>query len=244
MFIRSVTCLPNSTGHPGAVKSDSAGPVTDGLEVDFWAMAHRNLRECVDDLARTGQLVRVGDEIDPYLEAAEIQRRLYRARGPAVLFERVKGTSFPMVANLFGTTDRARYIFRDTLDAIRKLVRLKVDPRAALRRPWRHLGAAVTAVHMPPRHVRRGPVLAHESTVAQLPQQVSWPDDEGAFVTLPLVYSEDPDRPGWRKSNLGMYRVQLSGNDYEPGREVGLHYQIHRGIGVHHAAAVRRGEPL
>jgi 4-hydroxy-3-polyprenylbenzoate decarboxylase len=207
-------------------------------------MRYRNLRECVDDLARTGQLVRIAHEIDPYLEAAEIQRRLYTARGPAVLFERVKGTPFPMLANLLGTMDRARYVFRDTLDAVRKLVRLKLDPRDVLRRPWRHLGAATTALHMPPKHVRRGPVLAHELKVSQLPQQVSWPDDGGAFVTLPLVYTEDPDRPGWRKSNLGMYRVQLSGNEYDAGREVGLHYQIHRGIGVHHAAAVRRGEPL
>src|SRR5205814_10605944 len=66
----------------------------------------------------------------------------------------------------------------------------------------------------------------------------------GPFVTLPLVYTEDPDAPGWRRSNLRMYRVQLAGNEYEPNREVGLHYQIHRGIGVHHAAAIRRGEPL
>jgi 4-hydroxy-3-polyprenylbenzoate decarboxylase len=63
-------------------------------------------------------------------------------------------------------------------------------------------------------------------------------------VTLPQVYTEDPDRPGWRHSNLGMYRIQLSGNEYEPDREVGMHYQIHRGIGVHHAAALRRNQPL
>jgi len=207
-------------------------------------MGYRNLRQCVDDLARAGHLVRVEHEIDAHLEAAEIQRRLYRARGPAVLFTRVKGTSFPMLANLFGTMDRARFLFRDTLEAVRKLVRLKIDPREALRRPWKQLGTARTALHMLPKHVRRGPVLAHESTIARLPQQVSWPDDGGAFITLPLVYSEDPDRPGWRRSNLGMYRVQLSGNEFEPEKEVGLHYQIHRGIGVHHAAAVRRGEPL
>ncbi len=68
--------------------------------------------------------------------------------------------------------------------------------------------------------------------------------DGGPFITLPQVYTEDPDRPGLRASNLGMYRIQLAGNQYEPNREVGLHYQIHRGIGVHHAAAIRRGEPL
>jgi 4-hydroxy-3-polyprenylbenzoate decarboxylase len=87
-------------------------------------------------------------------------------------------------------------------------------------------------------------VLAKETTVSRLPQIVHWPLDGGPFVTLPLVYTEDPDRPGWRKSNLGMYRVQLAGNEYRPDHEVGLHYQIHRGIGVHHAAAVARGERL
>lgn len=207
-------------------------------------MAHRNLRECVDDLSRADHLVRIDHEVDPYLEAGEIQRRLYRARGPAVLFPRVKGTQFPLLANLFGTPERARFLFRDSLDAVRRLVRLKIDPREALRTPWRHLGTARAALHTLPRHVRRGPVLAYETTVSRLPQVVSWPRDGGPFVTLPLVYTEDPDRPGWRKSNLGMYRVQLAGNEYEPDREVGLHYQIHRGIGVHHAAAIRRGEPL
>src|SRR6185437_10716585 len=76
-----------------------------------------------------------------------------------------------------------------------------------------------------------------------LPRVKAWPLDGGPFITLPQVYTEDPDRPGWRHYNLGMYRIQLAGNSYSPN-EVGLHYQIHRGIGVHHAAALRRGEPL
>ena len=97
---------------------------------------------------------------------------------------------------------------------------------------------------MLPKLVRTGPILAHETTIDQLPQLVSWPDDGGPFVTLPQVYTEDADAPGWRKSNLGMYRVQLAGNRYRTNEEVGLHYQIHRGIGVHHAAAIERGEPL
>src|SRR5262245_10768565 len=207
-------------------------------------MGYRTLRECVDDLERNGHLIRVVQTIDPHLEAAEIERRLYRARGPAVLFTNVRGCSFPIVCNLFGTSERARFLFRDTFDAVRQLVRLKIDPREALRRPWKHLGAARTALHTLPRFVRRAPVLAHETTLSRLPQIVNWPDDGGPFVTLPIVYTEDLDNPGWRKSNLGMYRVQLAGNDYEPDREVGLHYQIHRGIGVHHAAAIRRGESL
>jgi 4-hydroxy-3-polyprenylbenzoate decarboxylase len=91
---------------------------------------------------------------------------------------------------------------------------------------------------------RRGPILDHQTTIDRLPAIQSWPADGGPFVTLPQVYTEDPDHPGLARSNLGMYRVQLSGNQYVSNREVGLHYQIHRGIGVHHAAAIRRGEPL
>lgn len=207
-------------------------------------MGYRNLRECVDNLQRAGHLVRIDHEIDPHLEAAEIQRRLYRARGPAVLFTRVLGCEFPILANVFGTPERARFLFRDTLDAVRRLVQLKIDPREALKRPWRHIGTARAALHMLPRFVRRAPVLAHETSVSKLPQIVNWPEDGGPFITLPLVYTEHPDYPGWRKSNLGMYRVQMSGNDYRADQEVGLHYQIHRGIGVHHAAAIRRGDAL
>src|SRR6185503_18726087 len=101
-----------------------------------------------------------------------------------------------------------------------------------------------TALHLLPKRVARGPILANTTTIGRLPQLQSWPMDGGAFITLPQVYTEDADKPGWQRSNLGMYRVQLSGNQYEPDREVGLHYQIHRGIGVHHAAALRRGVPL
>jgi 4-hydroxy-3-polyprenylbenzoate decarboxylase len=207
-------------------------------------MGYRNLRECVDDLERHRQLVRIDVEVDPYLEMAEVQRRVYQAGGPALYFSRVKGCAFAMVGNLFGTLQRARFLFRDTLAAVQKLVELKVDPAAALKKPWRYLGLAATLWHGLPKFVRRGPVLEHQTTLGQLPQLVCWPGDGGAFVTLPQVYSEDADRPGWQHSNLGMYRVQLSGNRYEPDREAGLHYQIHRGIGVHHAAALRKGVPF
>jgi 4-hydroxy-3-polyprenylbenzoate decarboxylase len=207
-------------------------------------MGYRNLRACVEDLERHGQLRRVDAEIDPYLEMAEIHRRVYRAGGPALLFPRVKGCAFPMVSNLFGTPERTRFLFRDTLEAVRKMVELKIDPGAAARRPWRYLGVPRTLLHALPQRVRSGPILAGRTTIRQLPQLVCWPRDGGAFVTLPQVYTEDAERPGWRHSNLGMYRVQLTGNRYEPDRECGLHYQIHRGIGVHHAAALRQGVPF
>lgn len=207
-------------------------------------MGYRSLAECLKDLQRVGQLVRIEQEVDPYLEAAEIQRRVYAAGGPAVLLARVKGCRFPMVCNLFGTLDRARYLFRDTLAAVQRLVRLKIDPGEALRHPLQALRTLPAVWHMRPRFVRRGPVLRCQTTIEELPQQVSWPRDGGAFITLPQVYTEDARQPGWRRSNLGMYRIQLSGGQYERGRQVGLHYQIHRGIGVHHRAAQECGVPL
>jgi 4-hydroxy-3-polyprenylbenzoate decarboxylase len=207
-------------------------------------MGYRSLRECVNDLERHGHLVRIEAEIDPCLEMAEIHRRVYQAGGPALYFGRVKGCAWPMVSNLFGTPERTRFLFRDTLAAVRRLVELKVEPAAFWRKPWRYLGVPFTLLHTLPRFVRNGPILAHRTTISQLPQLKCWPNDGGAFITLPQVYTEDADRPGWRHSNLGMYRVQLSGNEYQRDREAGLHYQIHRGIGVHHAAALRKGVPF
>ena len=207
-------------------------------------MGYASLKDCVDDLERTGQLRRVEVEVDAHLEAAEIQRRVFRAGGPALFFPRVKGCRFPMVSNLFGTMDRARFIFRDSLEKIRRLVELRADPGVAWKSPWRYAGVPLTLLRTRPRRVAGGPVFAGQVEVGDLPQLQCWPDDGGAFITLPQVYSEDPERPGPAHSNLGMYRIQLSGGQYEPNREVGLHYQIHRGIGVHHAAAIRRGEIL
>lgn len=207
-------------------------------------MGYSSLHACVADLERAGRLVRLHEEIDPYLEAACIQRRVYQAGGPALLFDRVKGCRFPMVSNLFGTLERTRFLFRDTLEAVRHLVELKVDAAAFWKSPWRYRDVPRTLWHLRPRFVQSGPVMAHATTISQLPQLVSWPRDGGAFITLPQVYTEDAGKPGWRHSNLGMYRVQLAGNDYVPDRQIGLHYQIHRGIGVHHAAALAKGVPF
>jgi 4-hydroxy-3-polyprenylbenzoate decarboxylase len=207
-------------------------------------MALHSTRECVEVLERAGQLRRIEQEIDPCLEAAEIQRRVYANGGPALLFARVKGSRFPMASNLFGSMQRAELLFGGALESLRRVFELKVDPAAALRRPLRYLGVPFTMLNALPRVVRGGPVLAGTCKISELPQLKSWPDDGGPFVTLPQVYTEHPDQPGPLRSNLGMYRVQLAGNAYQAEREIGLHYQIHRGIGIHHQAALRRGEPL
>ncbi|NNE01036.1 MAG: UbiD family decarboxylase, partial [Pirellulaceae bacterium] len=198
----------------------------------------------MNDLRRGERLIQIDDTVDPQLEMAEIQRRVYARGGPGLLFTDVRGTQFPMASNLFGSLEQARYLFRDTLEAVRRLIEVKLDPSAIPKRPFRYAGVPLTAIRMLPRFTRRGAVTTNHCKVVDLPQLKCWPDDGGAFVTLPQVLSADPAASdNLMRVNLGMYRIQLSGNEYSPG-EVGLHYQIHRGIGVHHRAALDRGEPL
>ncbi len=210
-------------------------------------MGYRSTRACVEALEKHGQLLRIAEEVDPHLEMAEIQRRVYAAKGPALLFENVKGCAFPCASNLFGTPERARLIFADTYDQVAALVSAKADPAALLKRPGAAIKAGLSALNALPKKVGRNaaPVFECRAKLGDLPPIVSWPDDGGPFVTLPQVYSEHPDHPGKPlKSNLGMYRVQLSGNEFVKDEEVGLHYQIHRGIGVHHQLHKDRGEPF
>lgn len=207
-------------------------------------MKHRSTKQAVDDLAANGRLIRYEQPVDANLELAEIQRRLYASGGPAVLFTDVVGCRFPMVSNLFGSLDQARFLFRHTIDRVRQLIELKIDPSLAAKRPWRYPGVPLAALSMLPRRRRSGAVMANSISLPELPQLKCWPDDGGAFVTLPQVLSQSAERGNLQDTNLGMYRVQLSGNDYDPQCEVGLHYQIHRGIGVHHRAAIESGRPF
>lgn len=208
-------------------------------------MKHRSTRQAVEDLRASGRLVVCEGEVDPNLEMAEIQRRVYLNGGPAVYFPQVKGTRFPCVSNLFANLEQARFLFRDTLESVRRLIELKIDPQAFPRNPLRYRSVPFTALRMLPRRCSNGSVMQSRTSVSELPKIKCWPDDGGAFVTLPQVLSADPSAPkNLMQVNLGMYRVQLDGNDYETDREVGLHYQIHRGVGVHHVKALQQGEPL
>ncbi len=208
-------------------------------------MAYRSLAQCLADLEKHGHLIRVTEEVDPYLEMAAIHLRVHEAGGPALLFERVKGTPYRAASNIFGTLDRSRFIFRNTYTRIQQLIQLKNNPMAALKKPLTHAGAALSAIHaLPLKNPRTKPVLYEEIAIHQLPLIQHWKMDGGAFVTLPQVYTEDADKPGIMNANLGMYRIQLSGNDYQMDQEIGLHYQLHRGIGVHQTKANRRGQPL
>lgn len=209
-------------------------------------MTHGSTSEVVKDLEKIGQLVRIKDEFDPNLNMAELVRRVYAAGGPALLFENVKGSPFPAAANLYGTIQRTRYIFRHTLECTKTAVAFKAEPKSmfqSLLAPFRLLRAALTSLPLPFTW-NKPPVLARETSLSALPQIRSWPEDGGAFITLPQVFSMDPESSSLFQSNIGMYRVQLSGNAYTKDREVGLHYQIHRGIGIHHEKAMRAGKPL
>lgn len=212
-------------------------------------MRYRSTRDVVADLKNHGKLIEIDAPLSPHLEIPEIQRRVYARKGPAILFSNPSHTRFPMVSNLFGSLDQARFLFRHSLDRVRRAIELKIDPTAFYKNPLRYSSAPWTAWTMLPRRVSSGAVLANRCQISDLPKLVSWPDDGGPFITLPQVLSCPPSYPPNQLNklthcNLGMYRIQLSGNQYETNREIGLHYQLHRGIGIHHQQALNAGRPF
>ena len=212
-------------------------------------MRYRSTRDVVADLRQHGKLIEVDLPLSPILEIPEIQRRVYARKGPAVLFKNPTNSSFPMVSNLFGSLDQARFLFRHTFDRVRRAIELKIDPSAFFRNPLRYVSAPSTAWTMLPKHVSSGSVLAHSCQIDDLPHLISWPNDGGPFVTLPQVLSCPPQTstnqpPNLSHCNLGMYRIQLSGNEYITNQQIGLHYQLHRGIGIHHQQALVAGRPF
>ncbi|MCD6018342.1 MAG: UbiD family decarboxylase [Bacteroidetes bacterium] len=208
-------------------------------------MGYKSLKDCLDDLEKNNHLIRIKEEVDPNLEMAAIHLRVYEMGGPALLYENVKGTQFQCASNIYGTLERSKFIFRDTFSKIQDLIEIKNNPVKAFKNPFKYAGVSMAALSaLPLKNPLSKPVLFKETTIDQLPLIKHWPMDGGAFVTLPQVYSEDIDKPGIMNSNLGMYRIQLNGNDYLLNKEIGLHYQLHRGIGVHQSKANKAGKPL
>jgi 4-hydroxy-3-polyprenylbenzoate decarboxylase len=208
-------------------------------------MVYTSLKECIDDLEKNGHLVRIKEEVDPDLEMAAIHLRVHEAGGKAILFEKVKGTKYACVSNIFGTTERTHFIFRENFEEMQQLIEARNNPMAFIKRPFKHLSLAAAAWKALPKKINAtASEFFEEIRVDQLPLIKHWEKDGGAFVTLPQVYTEDMDQPGSMQSNLGMYRIQLNGNNYVLNKEVGLHYQLHRGIGVHQTKARAKGQPL
>lgn len=202
---------------------------------------HSDLRSFLALLRRENEILTINSEVDPYLELAEIHRRVIARGGPALLFRKVKGSRFPVVTNLFGTEKRIELAFGSRPEAF---VRDLVDLAQSLLPPnrhelWKHRKLLREVLKLGARRVSRGPVceVTDRSTgLNDLPVLTTWQEDGGAFITLPLVYTEHPVT---RKHNLGIYRMQV----YDP-QTAGVHWQIQKGGGFHYRVAEEMGQSL
>jgi len=202
---------------------------------------HPNLRTFLDLLTRENEITSIEAEVDPYLEVAEIHRRVIDRGGPALLFKRVKGSRYPVVTNLFGTSRRIDLAFGPKPETIvREMVQvaeLLLPPRPS--ELWRHRSLGREMLKLGTKNTTRSPVTqVHDrpARLDELPVLTTWQEDGGPFITLPLVYTENPIT---RKHNLGIYRMQV----YDP-QTTGLHWQIQKGGGFHYTEAERLGQPL
>ena len=199
-----------------------------------------DLRYFLSDLQNLGDLAVVDAPVDPRLEVAEIHRRVIAAGGPALVFTNVKGAAYPLVTNLFGTTDRVERAFGSRPERlIREMVDFVQHMPPSPQGLWNARGLLLGALKTGLRSVRTGPirdVVTNDVDLGDLPAITSWPQDGGPFITWPLVYTEHPDEGG---HNLGVYRMQIQG----PQR-TGMHWQIGKGGGFHHSVAEGYGEAL
>lgn len=204
-------------------------------------LMHRNLRSFLDLLRRERDLVTIEAEVDPFLELAEIHRRVIERGGPALRFQRVKGSRFPVVTNLFGTHKRIELAFGHKPEQfIKELVNVAESLLPPNRKElWRHRSLVRDFLKLGTRTASRGPVtevVDRPPRLNELPVLTTWQEDGGPFITLPLVYTE---HPATKKHNLGIYRMQV----YD-GATAGLHWQIQKGGGFHYHAAEQMNQPL
>jgi len=202
---------------------------------------HPSLRTFLDRLTRENEIITIKAEVDPYLELAEIHRRVIAEGGPALLFTRVKGSRYPVVTNMFGTERRIDIAFGPKPEAlVRELVQIAesiLPPNIS--ELWKHRSVATDFLKLGTRNTSRAPVaqvVDRPARLDQLPVLTTWQEDGGPFITLPLVYTENPIS---KKHNLGIYRMQV----YDT-RSTGLHWQIQKGGGFHYGEAERLGQPL
>jgi 4-hydroxy-3-polyprenylbenzoate decarboxylase len=199
-----------------------------------------DLRSYADHLERVGLLRRVWTEVDPELEVPEIVQRVVRERGPALLFERPRNASFPLVMNLFGTMERIELALGRSprsigSELVATLQRLNPPSLKAL---WQSRELVARGRFMRPRMVSRAPVqeVVEPPRLTALPHVKSWPRDGGRFVTFGPTITHDPASS---RRNYGLYRLQV----YDDAT-TGMHWQSMKGGRGHHYEAERRGEPL
>jgi 4-hydroxy-3-polyprenylbenzoate decarboxylase len=203
-------------------------------------MPFADLQEFLRYLERTGQLKRIRAEVDPELEVTEITQRVLREQGPALLFERPKGSSIPLLMNLFGTMARVRAALgREPEEIGNQLLEAfhRMNP-PSLRGIWDSRDVLLRAMRVGPRIVRSAMCqqIVHEPDLAALPILKCWPGDAGRFITYGMVLTEHPVT---RRRNLGLYRLQVFDKDI-----TGMHWQSMKGGRGHYWEAEQQGQDL
>lgn len=200
-----------------------------------------NLRQYLDTLRKENEIVDIYCPVDPHLEIAEIHRRVIAKQGPALFFHRVKGSCFPVVTNLFGTQKRVDLAFGGYPENLVQALKEMLSSHApfSFKSLWQKKRFLLPLLKKKFHTSWICPVLKHEITppnLEELPLLQTWPKDGGHFITLPLVYTENPQT---QQSNLGIYRIQR----FDTSR-AGLHWQIAKGGGYHFYEAEKQNIPL
>lgn len=206
-------------------------------------MAYRDLREFIKALEGKGLLRRIRVEVDPVLEMAEINDRVVKREGPALLFEKPRGSKAPCVVNLFGSFERMRLALEvGDLDDIGGQILEFLEPEIPTNviEKLKALPKLKRLADFLPRYVKSGPckevVIKDKPSLDVLPILKTWPEDGGKFITLPMVFTKDPES-GAR--NCGMYRMQV----YD-GRTTGMHWHMHKDGAAHFRKAEAAGRRL
>jgi 4-hydroxy-3-polyprenylbenzoate decarboxylase len=195
-------------------------------------MQYKDLRDFIDQLEKLGELRRVSVEVDPRLEVTEICDRTLKAGGPALLFEKVKGSDMPLLGNLFGTPRRvALGMGEESVEALREVGKLlaqlkQPDPPKGMKDAWEKLPIFRKVLDMAPKKIKGAPCQKHvwegdEVDIGKIPVQTCWPGDAGPLITWGLVVTRGPDKP---RQNLGIYRMQVIGRN-----RVIMRWLAHRG---------------
>ena len=203
-------------------------------------MAYNDLPSFLRALERAHELKRIRVEVDPELEITEIVTRVVKNEGPALLFEKVKGSPYPVAINIFGSARRMELALGARPSELgEELVRLAqaVQPPSWLKL-WKSRRALWRVSRMRAKSVRKAAVQAvlEDPDLSQLPILKCWPKDAGRFITFGLVLTEHPLT---RVRNVGLYRLQV----LSPAA-TGMHWQIQKGGGFHYAEAEKRGQIL
>lgn len=206
-------------------------------------MAYKDLREFLKLLEEKGLLKRIKAEVDPILEIAEINDRVVKSGGPALLFENPRGSKFPVLVNTFGSFERMRLALEvENLDDIGATMLEFLEPEipANLIEKLKALPKLKRLADFIPKLVKKGPckevIIRDNPSLDIFPILKTWPGDGGRFITLPMVFTKDPETG---RRNCGMYRMHV----YDQ-RTTGMHWHVHKDGARHYRKAEQLGKRL